>query len=101
MKLLRLLSVFCALSFLSLPISAESVYTITETELVTLETNLKTAQEELTQSKAECQKLREELQTVSTSLKKCEEENKGSGFLFIVGLVAGGFAGALITSIGR
>lgn len=97
MKLLRLLSVFCALSFLSLPISAENVYTITETELVTLESNLREAQAELMKSQEECQTLKTELQTVSTLLKESEAENNKNMFsVCITSLLAGGIVGGII-----
>lgn len=90
------LSVLLVALFVSSPLFSEKSYTITETELNRLETNLKTLQEELTASQTELNEVRTQLQTASELLKKSEKE-RGSELL--TGCVAGMVAGALVGGI--
>lgn len=96
-KLKIFLSVLLVALFVSSPLFSEKSYTITETELNRLETNLKTLQEELTASQTELKEVREQLETASTLLKKSEAESKkGTLTVCIAGVATGLIVGGII-----
>lgn len=94
------LSVLLVGLFVSLPLFSEKSYTITETELNRLETNLKTLQEELTASQTELNEVKIQLQTASKLLKECEAENKRNSLtICIAGVATGVIIGGIIGGI--